>query len=314
MSLERRWVSFAAGGLLIAAFLLVNVVVGSGGVRHGGDTKRYLSGAEHLRSRQPLEGAEIRSVGYSAVIAASETVGTGLIGVVTLQVIAALAAAVALFDLGCRLQGPVAGWVAALVFAANPDIAHWNFFILSDSLYISVVVLTTWAIAGMLDDPRRWWLAVLLTFVAASLRPSGWILVPITGACIVATLMRGRRTRWPAVVGLAAIFMLFAIMLPFTQTIGNDDPAHMLRNGEVIGGMVSLAMPDDTSGGLRLARRGRLCRSPSLRQFQGDSRPCCRRTRPCPSGLLHRPQSGSLDHGATALCDRHLGHSLHAPA
>jgi hypothetical protein len=247
MSFQRRWLTIAAGGLLIAAFLLVNVVVGSGGVRHGSDTRRYVPGAEQLRSGQPLEGSQIRYAGYIAVIAASEAIGAGQVGVVIVQVIAAALAAVALFDLGRRLQGPVAGWVAALAFVANPDIARWNFYILTEPLYISAIVLATWAIVGVLDDPKRWWLAVLLTVVAASLRPSGWVLVPITVACIVAALLRGQRARWPAVIGLAAIFMLFAIMLPFTQTIGNDDPAHLLRNGEVIGGMVRLSMPANAS-------------------------------------------------------------------
>jgi len=244
---ERRWITFFAGGLLIATFLCVNLYLAADGVRPGGDAFRYISGAEHLLDGQTLEGDQRRYAGYIAVVAASDWVGAGLAGVVALQLTAAAAAAVALFDLGRQLKGLVAGWVATFLFVANLDLAQWHFYVMTDSLYISAVVFMSWGLARVLNDRRDWWLLMLLAIAAASLRPHGWLLIPIAAACILATFLRGRAGRWPAAAGLAATLVLAIALLPFTGAGEHEEPAEMLRLGEVVGRLPEwrLEMPED---------------------------------------------------------------------
>ena len=48
----------------------------------------------------------------------------------------------ALFDLDCQLRGPIAGALAAALFVIDLDIARWHVYVLTDSPYISLVILT----------------------------------------------------------------------------------------------------------------------------------------------------------------------------
>ena len=65
---------------------------------------------------------------------------------VTLQMTVAGLAAIAQYDLGRRLHGHGAGLLAAGLLVANPDISRWHTFLLTDSLYTSMVVPTLWAV------------------------------------------------------------------------------------------------------------------------------------------------------------------------
>jgi hypothetical protein len=125
--------------------------------------------------------------GYIALVALSKRLGADLASVVLVQMALSLVAAAALYDLGTRLSGQLSGILAAGLFVANPDIARWNAFILTDSVYTSLVAIFAWCLHRTGDGKlgESWLLAVIAVF-AATMRPHGWTLAPLALIYIVA--------------------------------------------------------------------------------------------------------------------------------
>jgi hypothetical protein len=244
----RSWWFKGAAVALVLGFLLVHAyfVADAGGARFGGDTPRYVDGAEDLVAGDGLTGRQQLYAGYIVVVAAAQEIGLGLDGVVAFQVLLAAAAAVALFDLGRTLGGPWAGLAAAGVFAVNPDFARWSVFILPDSLYMSTLVLAVW---GVHRATGRGWRAYagasVLVLVAAPIRPNGWMLVPIATCYWILRGVPGRR-RWALLAGVGVAFAAVLSTVPArSDTTTTLDPEIQLRRGVVIWGVdrSNLSMP-----------------------------------------------------------------------
>jgi Dolichyl-phosphate-mannose-protein mannosyltransferase len=180
---------------LAAGSLLVNItIVAATGIKHGGDTVRYLSSAGAM-----LEGRAFRGpagwlyTGYSGLIALSDALGAGDVGVIAVQVAAAALATLALYGLGRELHGIAAGVLAAGAFIIDVDIARWHAYLLTDSLYISLVLLTTFlAHRAVGRGPAAYGLASAVALFAALVRPNGWILIPIAVVYWIARTGIGR--------------------------------------------------------------------------------------------------------------------------
>jgi len=213
--------------LLLSLFLALNLaILISSGIRIGGDSPRYLSGAANLLRGLPLEGKQISYVGYVAVIAFCERIGIGLPGVIAIQLVLAAVAAAALYDLGRRLHDGRAGLMAAGLFVANPDIARWNAFILTDSLYISLVILAVWGVHTAALRKRYWYiLAVALLIAAALVRPNGFVLMAVSVLYLASRATSRKRLRWLIVSGIAVAFISGAIVAARFYPSNNSKPA-----------------------------------------------------------------------------------------
>jgi 4-amino-4-deoxy-L-arabinose transferase-like glycosyltransferase len=234
--------------LLASLFLLMNLtILMSGGIRLGGDSPRYLGGAESLLRGLPLQGREISYAGYALLIAFCRLTGAGLPGVILIQILLAATAAVALYDLGRRLHGHRAGLIAAGLFVSNPDIARWNAFILTDSPYISLVILGVWCIHTAARRKRYWYFpAAASVWVAASVRPNGLLLLSVAVLYLVGHSISRKRLRWLVVSGivLASVVGAIAALRVFPVT-SHEHIEVTLRNG--ITGIDSwrVSMPPD---------------------------------------------------------------------
>lgn len=237
---------------LWAAFVLVNLVLlATHGVRPGGDTVRYLTGARSLRGGVMPVGLEWFYVSYTGVVAVMQTIGAGLPGVVGLQIGVAVLAGWALVSLGAVLGGSLAGVVGAAFVLANPDVARWHTYILTDSLYISTVILAVWAMWRATERGGAWYVVALLILVpATTLRPSGLVLVPVALVfwALRGAVLRDRRGVALALVGIvgAGLFLWYS---PLVQSTLGRFPGYMLRTGQVFYNdtTFSRAMPQDGS-------------------------------------------------------------------
>lgn len=223
---------------LALGFVALNAALLANGIRDGGDTGRYLDGAAKLLAGEPLTGRQTTFAGYAALVALSQAVGAGLAGVVAVQVAFAALASAALYDLGSRLGGRAAGWLAAAFHALNPDFARWNGVILTDSLYASLVVLAAWAVhraAGR--GGGAYALAALLLACAALVRPNGWFLPPVALAYWIARARLPRRTRLALLGGLAAAGVAAVFALAGRRGAMSDIRTYEeLRQGTVVWG------------------------------------------------------------------------------
>ena len=128
-------------------------VVRDGSLRFGVDSPVVWGPPGAPQFRIHVNGPDSGSPGYRAIVASSITVGTGLIGVVVLQLVVAAVAAIGLEGIGRSLGGRAGGLASFSLFAFNPDQLRWHAYLLPDSLYTSAVILALAAIERLRSSP-----------------------------------------------------------------------------------------------------------------------------------------------------------------
>ena len=244
-------------------------IVGVLGIRHGVDTKRYEKAARHLLTHQPLEGKQGSYLAFDALLALTTKAGVPDAGIIALQIVAAAVAACCTFTLANELFGMRAGLIAAAIFIFNVDLARWHAYVLTDSLYLSIVVIATWAAERARTGGLGWKVLVTAILIfAAFLRPNGWMLVLVVALYWIVTSRLVRA--WPlaarvllvcAIVGLCALTALK--VSAFRKGVEFESPQKSLRQGSVIWGRKTwdVSMPEDPAfedtieGGLRYGLR-----------------------------------------------------------
>jgi hypothetical protein len=130
---------------------------------------------------------------------------TGWWGIVLGQIALSGLAALALYQAVRRLAGgqrPAAALATGL-FVVWPDVQQFNCYLLTESLFISLSVLSCWAFVGTRGGGWLAWgrLAVLLVLTAL-VRPNGFVLAGAVGLAGLATLyVKRQRLFWLAAGG-----------------------------------------------------------------------------------------------------------------
>ena len=239
---------------LVAASVVVNVAIAAAvGIQEGFDTRVFRSGAAHMLAGEPLQGKEPSYRGYSALLAVCRTAGIGERGAIAFQFAVAALATLALFALGRSLGGVTAGVLAAAFFVVDIDVARWHVYLLTDSLYMSLVVLTTWSVHRASSGS---WLsfagAAAIVACAAILRPNGWLLLPIA---LIYWIVRTSAKPPLKLAASVAVLLSFAGALAFGGTsrvaFQSERPDESLRQGVLISNFDGwrLAMPADAASG-----------------------------------------------------------------
>lgn len=206
------------------------------GVRLSPDSYIYLDGAERLFEGAPLDPLQSAYIGYIAFLGFMERLDPGLTALLVAQVAIAGIAAFAAFDLGARLHSPFAGAVASLLFIFNPAISRWHHLVLTDSLYISAVVLAAWALFRAATDGRWWYLTAGLMLVGAgSIRPSGWFLIAAAPIFLILVRIDRVATKWilATLVGVAVATAILIVPMS-SHRVDEADPLDKMSQGNVI--------------------------------------------------------------------------------
>jgi hypothetical protein len=207
------------------------------GVRLGGDSGMYLDGARALAAGQPLSVRQPSYAAYIAFIAAIQAAGAGPTGVLVAQLAAACGAAIVVGKIAFDIAGRSAALLAILIFAIDFETNRWHAFILSDSLFLSLLVTSVWLVYRAL--PLRAGavaLAVATLIAAAMVRPEGWFLVPAAIVFwIVAGVSRPAARAAAAATLVAAVAVVALLMAPrLSGNLTAVGPADMLRLGQTI--------------------------------------------------------------------------------
>lgn len=264
--------AIVAAATLLAGYSILNAwFLADLGIRISGDGPLYLSGAEDLRHGRPVQELLRSRFGYVCLIAVCQKTGLGLAGVVAIQILIAGIAMLALYELGRRLGGgPWVGVGAAAIFALNPDFVHWHCYILTDSLYISTVILATWAIHWAVQGKQgfslRYVLAAAIVSLPPLLRPNGWLLVLIAACYWFASLQPRMSIRVAGMVLAGSAFVAgFFLLLTLKPGLLTNSPDTMLRQGEVVWGYSASRLPmpmDEADEGGLLGAAGYVMRHP----------------------------------------------------
>jgi hypothetical protein len=250
-----------ARAAVVLLFLLVNLAwFAWSRAQTGADTPRYIDGAARLVDGRPLEDIQAVHAGYLALVALCHSAGVGTTAVVLIQIGVAAIAVAAVGQLGCALAGPSAGLIAAALFACDIETARWHRFVLTDSLYLSLLPIAVWtvhrAVAERVADWRHMLAAAVSLAALAALRLEGWLVPPLAALHWAAHGAGGRvrRAAGVAVVLLGATLLL-AVMPKVHPNAEWILPVDSLLSGQTIWGSDrwTIAMPPGRSSGLEYA-------------------------------------------------------------
>lgn len=235
----------------LAVFLLINTAqLIVSGVRIGGDSGMYLDGARALAAGQSLSVRQPSYAAYIAFLALVQSTGAGTIGVVAAQIAAACGAAIAVGKMAAHLAGHPAAVLAILMFAIDVETNRWHAFILSDSLFLSLLAVSVWLVHRALPLGAGGVAVALAAMLAAALvRPEGWFLVPAAIAFWIMSATSRPATRVSAAATLIVVAGLLALAVAprLSGNLTAVGPAEMLRRGQTIWDFDGwrVAMPTD---------------------------------------------------------------------
>jgi 4-amino-4-deoxy-L-arabinose transferase-like glycosyltransferase len=214
------------------------VMAASSGVRLGGDSGIYIDGAQALLNGQPLTVRQPSYSGYIAFVTLFQAIGAGLAGLVIGQVAVAAVAAYVVALMARELGGALAAVIAVLLATLDFDTNRWHAYVLSDSLYASVLATVVWLVyrAGTSRRLLPYAIASIGLLAAASIRPEGWFVIPAAAMWWVSRIAVTRSGQWAGMAGVAAgCVLLVALMAP--RLSGNAEavgPGEMLAKGQTI--------------------------------------------------------------------------------
>lgn len=212
------------------------------GVRLGGDSGIYIDGARALLNGQPLTVRQPSYAGYIGFVTFFQVIGAGRIGVVLGQVAAATAAAYVVYLMARQLGGVPAAIVAVVLAAIDFDTNRWHAFMLSDSLYASVLAIAAWLVYRAGSRTRGagrvtpYVMASAGLLAAASIRPEGWFVIPAAAVWWVTRAAVTTTRKWGGIAAVGAgCLLLVAPIAP--RLSGNTEavgPGEMLARGQTI--------------------------------------------------------------------------------
>lgn len=217
---EIEYMERSGGGLLSVCLIAILVVVGG--------TVGFLQFG-HVPALEPdsdsyIEASGIRGLGYPFFLAFLRSVGLPLDRVPWVQLALNLAVLPVLFRSLRRATG--SPWFAAgivLLCYANPEVAKFHAQILSESLFLTVLILFISAFLNFLATRahRSLLLAAFWVALSVTIKPVGWAFVVLLALVVLGRLFR-RRGR---------IAMLAAFLFPMLAVVGLEKGTSYLLHG-----------------------------------------------------------------------------------
>ncbi|MFW7378373.1 MAG: hypothetical protein ACOH5I_06185 [Oligoflexus sp.] len=111
------------------------------GFRIGNDATRFLSGAESLLNSETLEVREFNYIGYILLVSVNKIFDWNASGIYFFQISFHVLACVLLFLIGRNISSYKTGLIVSLGWGFLIFHTYWNFYIMSDSLFISLLIM-----------------------------------------------------------------------------------------------------------------------------------------------------------------------------
>ena len=162
--------------LLIVVWVGVNAgLYAHYGIKTGHDSFRYLNYAQQIMDGSGwYEPHNVWYLGYVVfVLGVKGAFGTDkaiIAGQIMMNAIAAVALYRASHRLFCSRE---AALTTAILFISWVEISMWNFFVLAESWYISLICLVLYAVVSFNGSPIRWLVTTLLVLLTFATKPTG---------------------------------------------------------------------------------------------------------------------------------------------
>jgi 4-amino-4-deoxy-L-arabinose transferase-like glycosyltransferase len=214
----------------------------TGGIRPAGDTGRYLDAAEVILSGHlPTSGKAMSYLAYDGFVAIILGLGWGQAGVIFVQVLISGVATYTLYLLGKYLYDWRAGFVAAFLYVGFFDLQKWNFYILTESLFISTIILSSYVILAC-----RGWQRILfgglLVLLATLLRPNGFIVPLALSLYLLVCLWHADKRKLVAGILVLAVIVLSVASIWIGGMLSKEQVLRHYIEGTVIWGHAESAI------------------------------------------------------------------------
>jgi hypothetical protein len=142
------------------------------GINDGGDSGRYYDSAEKILDWQMPTGKSRSYLGYSGFVTIFVALGLSKTAIGIAQISISAIAAVCLYLLGRRFYSARVGISAAFLFIAFPDIQYWNLIVYAESLYTSMLIISSYLLITA-ENPKQVLVALIPAIYTCSIRPHG---------------------------------------------------------------------------------------------------------------------------------------------
>ena len=214
---------------------------------YAGDSLRYLNAATEWLNFGTISGKAANYRGYVLFVAGIQYLfgmeNVGLLALTYAQTIVLGLSLICLYDIGLRLHSPIAAGITVLLFAVNYYAIRWIPFILTESLFTALVIISCWICLASIKKPG--WLILVLPLIAmtALTRPNGLIMLPFFIGFLL--LRHTGIVRFILLVICTAAVGLLVIFMPndLERTASQESLLSQFENGNIIYDVESISMP-----------------------------------------------------------------------
>ena len=218
LSVGSRKISFA---IFLTSIIAQAIYLRLFGIHLGGDSQFYLDGASMLIDSH-FNFLHLSSNGYPAYYFAYPTIIAALgnpFTVICFQIILQAVASVLLFLLASQIFDKITGIAAGFIFALSFEIFQWNTYILTDSIFVSLLVIA--AYFHMLAIQRKrlslWASFIGITSMLLFLRPTT---IPFIGAIIMAATWNLQKAQKAVLYCTGILIIVFIVFHSLSQDAG----------------------------------------------------------------------------------------------
>lgn len=206
------------------------------GPRLGGDSGRFIEAAQRLLAGQALVDKQADFWAYDWLVALTGAAGGGPWPLIAVQALLSLLAGLVLYWGGSRAFGRAAGLAAAAAYLLWPDLQRWNFYLLSDGVFNSLLAICLGLALWSESRPLAWTGLVPSLLLLALVRPEGALFwLPVAA-------WRLLRRRYATGLALLTLAGLISLILPLSAS-GEAEIVEGWRRGCVIWGYPALDQP-----------------------------------------------------------------------
>lgn len=230
---------------LAAIWIVVQIsLYTSYGIRYGGDAGRYFYAANCLlRGEMPAGDAPLY-MGYNLFVTFFIWSGIGEAKIILAQVLLTAVAGYCLYKLAYMLYDRRSALLAVLFYILYAEIHTWNFYILTDSIFVSLIIISLFLIAR-----SRGWAKTIMAAIAVGLtvtvRPNGMIILLAVIPYILYLLYKAKKIKVlvfvsiivGALLGFGVMKLLGSMLSRYGQLI-----PHSYAEGTIIWGYQELTL------------------------------------------------------------------------
>ncbi|MDG2087344.1 MAG: hypothetical protein P8J68_01210 [Arenicellaceae bacterium] len=223
------------------------------GIRTGGDTGRYTGSAIEILNGNWPAGKAVEYMGYNIFVAFSQLISPSYLfeTIVVLQVLVSAVAVICLYKIAEIYGSTLVAIFASLAWIIFPDTQYWNFLILTESLFVSALLISLYAI---LRSETRMQVAISLVIVifTASIRPNG-LIVLVAAYCyfLVASFIKKDYLALSAIVFMGLLGLTVSVNM-LGAIVERQEIVESFIKGETIWGYPQSynPLPDSSSASL----------------------------------------------------------------